>query len=89
MKSGTLSTCPSDSGGTESCMQPLLQCLGAPQPSDLARERGIRKNPPVTTKCGKGRCSDTPKNFTAGDHVLESISLLVTTDYFAQYVRKL
>ena len=69
VESGTSSTCPSDPEGTESSAQSLLQRLRAPQPSDLARERALRKNPPVVTKRGKGRCSDTPKSVTVGDRV--------------------
>ena len=69
VESGTSSPCLSDSEGTESSAQYLLQRLRAPQPSDLARERALRKNPPVGTKRGKGRCSDTPKSVTVGDRV--------------------
>ena len=42
VESGTSSPCLSDSEGTESSAQYLLQRLCAPQPSDLARERALR-----------------------------------------------
>ena len=69
VESGTSSTRPCNSEGTESSAQSLLQRLRAPQPSDLARERALRKNLRVGTKRGKGQCSDTPKSITVGDRV--------------------
>ena len=66
VESATSSTCHTDSEGTDSALS-LLQRLRSPLPSELARKRAIKTNPPVGAKRGKGRCSATPKTVSVGD----------------------
>ena len=68
VESATSSTCYTDSEGTDSALS-LLQRLRSPLPSELARKRAIKTNPPVGAKRGKGRCSATPKTVSVGDRL--------------------
>ena len=68
VESATSSTCHTDSEGTDSALS-LLQRLRSPLPSELARKRAIKTNPPVGAKRGKGRCSATPKTVSVGDRL--------------------
>ena len=68
VESATSSTCHTDSESTDSALS-LLQRLRSPLPSELARKRAIKTNPPVDAKRGKGRCSATPKTVSVGDRL--------------------
>ena len=63
----TSSTCHTDSEGTDSALS-LLQHLRSPLPSELARKRAIKTNPPVGAKRGTPK-RGTPKTVSVGDRL--------------------
>ena len=62
------STCHTDSEGTDSALS-LLQRLRSPLPSELARKRAVKTNPPSGVKRGKGRCTATPRTVSVDDRL--------------------
>lgn len=59
----------------------LLSRLKSPQPSDLARKRKVKCNPPKGTKKGKGSAASSPKNVSPLDRVKAYPSEHFTVSY--------
>ena len=66
----TTSESPAASSESSSSELPsLLSRLRAPLPSNLARKRTLKTNPPVGAKCSKAIAKATPKNVSPSDRV--------------------
>jgi len=60
---------PGSSTSSSVAVDFLLSKLRSPLPSESARKRKIRKNPPKEQKRGKGTAADDPKNVAPIDRV--------------------
>ena len=65
--SATDSSVSKESSSTNPEAESLLQRLRAPRPSELARKRVVKSNPPIGRKRCRGRCDADPKNVTVAD----------------------
>ena len=69
--SATDSSVSKESSSTNPEAESLLQRLRAPKPSELARKRIVKSNPPIGRKRCRGRCDADPKNVTVSDRLKE------------------
>ena len=60
-----------ESSSTHPEAESLLQRLRASRPSELARKRVIKSNPPIGRKRCRGRCDADPKSVTVTDRLKE------------------